>query len=180
MTEIRPIRMRYNGVQFASTLEADWAATFDAWGWYWRYEPQAVRLPSGTGYRADFQLPAQRVWAEVKGPHNERIAKPAELQQALGYDEWEWANDLVVVLRAAGPGDVAVWEGTQPGQEIVMAVCPECERYGFMDYNGFWSCRYHMRKSREPNKFWMADGGALYRSGELGFSRAPRPQRGAA
>lgn len=172
---IQAIPTWYNGNRFASTLEADWAANFDAWGWDWRYEPEAYRLPSGQGYRADFYLPAQRCWCEVKGPHNERIAKPIELQDALGYDEWEWSNDLVVILRPPR-GDAALWEGTREGQDIVVALCPECDRYGFMDYAGFWTCRYHLRVQREPNKFWTADGGALYRSGEMPFTRAPRPK----
>lgn len=172
---IDPLPMWYGGIRFASTLEADWAATFDAWGWAWQYEPVGVKLPSGQAYRADFYLPAQRVWAEVKGPHNERIAKPIELQDALGYDEWDWASDLVVVLRPARV-DGAMWEGTRSGQDVVIASCPECERYGFMDYAGFWSCRYHLRVQREPNKFWTADGGALYWPGELEFTRAPRPK----
>ncbi len=170
-------RTRYRGTWFESTLEADWAATFDAWDWYWEYEPVAVKLPSGENYRPDFRLPAQRVWAEVKGPHNERIHKPAELQQAVGYDEWEWASDLVVVLRPPAAGNLAMWEGVQEGQDIVLVRCPECERHGFMDYSGFWTCRYHLRVQREPNKFWMAPGGAFYMPGELEFTRAPRPGR---
>lgn len=177
MVSIRALPTWYNGTLFASTLEADWAATFDAWQWYWQYEPLAVALPGGEAYRPDFRLPAQRVWAEVKGPHNERIVKPVELQAALSYDEWEWASDLVVVLRPAGPGETAQWEGVHDGQDIVLVCCPECGRRGFMDHSGYWTCRYHLRVQREPNKFWMADGGALYRAGEAAFVRAPRPQR---
>lgn len=177
---IRTVRTRYAGTWFASTLEADWAATFDTWHWYWQYEPLAVRLRGGGSYRADFYLPSQRVWAEVKGPHNERVGKPAELQDTLGYDEWEWATDLVVVLRPPGPGDTACWEGTRDDQDIVLVRCPECEHLAFMDYTGAWLCRRHPRVRKEPNKFWTAPGGALYRSGELPFTRAPRPQQGAA
>jgi hypothetical protein len=176
MSGIRSVRTQYRNVWFASTLEADWAATFDALNWQWEYEPEAVRLPNGQAYRPDFRLPVQRVWAEVKGPHNERLDKAADLQAALTYDEWTWASDLVVVLRPPRV-ETAVWEGTQPGQDIVVAQCPECDRCGFMDYNGLWSCRYHLRVQREPNKFWTVDGGALYRPGELAFTRAPRPGR---
>jgi hypothetical protein len=179
VSTIRAVPTRYNGTLFASTLEADWAATFDAWGWDWRYEPEAYKLPSGQLYRADFHLPAQRCWAEVKGPHNERIGKPVELQNALGYDEWDWTNELVVVLRPP-KSDGAMWEGTQGWQDLVIAKCPECDRYGFMAYDGLWSCRYHLRVQREPNKFWVAEGGALYWPGELEFTRAPRPGRRAA
>ena len=91
MADIKATPCWYAGVRFASTLEADWAATFDTWDWYWQYEPLAIDLPSGATYRPDFRLPDQRVWAEVKGPHNERLTKVVELHTTLAYDEWEWA-----------------------------------------------------------------------------------------
>lgn len=176
---VTPIPTTYRGTRFASTLEADWAATFDWFGWKWEYEPVAVQIGDGRAYQPDFYLPAHRTWCEVKGPHNERLDKAVALQDTLTYDGWEWASELVVVLRAPGPGNTAVWHGTRDDQDIVMALCPECGHYGFMDYAGVWSCRLHMRTRREPNKFWTADGGGLYRSGELPFTRAPRsgPQR---
>jgi hypothetical protein len=110
---IKAVPKWYKGTLFRSTLEADWAATFDGLGWYWNYEPEAIELPDGTRYRPDFWLPAQKIWCEVKGPHNERITKPLALQEALGYEGFEWAQDLVVILRPPGPGETAVWEGTR-------------------------------------------------------------------
>jgi len=132
---IRAVPKRYRGTLFRSTLEADWAATFDHLEWHWEYEPVAVELPDGTQYRPDFFLPAQRVWAEVKGPHNERIKKPADLQRALYVEgeQWAWSSDLVVVLRPPGPGEAATWEGALPDQSIVVVHCPECQHYSFMD-----------------------------------------------
>lgn len=169
---IRAVPKRYNGTLFRSTLEADWAATFDQLGWYWEYEPVALTLPDGANYRADFRLPSQRVWCEVKGPHNERLAKAVSLQDGLGYDEWAWGADIVVVLRPPGPGETAQWHGVYDSQDVVMVLCPECQHYGFMDYNGNWSCRYHLRIRPEPNKFWNQPGGALFRTGDLSFTRA--------
>jgi hypothetical protein len=177
VSAIKAVRTRYASTWFASTLEADWAATFDTLGWYWHYEPVAVRLNSGQAYRPDFYLKSQRVWAEVKGPHNERAEKIQQLQDTLGYDEWDWAADLVVVLRPPGPGETAQWHGSRDGQDIVIVRCPECDHHCFMDYAGAWSCRRHLRARKEPNKFWLAEGGALYHPGELPFTRAPRPQR---
>jgi hypothetical protein len=139
----------------------------------------AVRLPDGSAYRPDFYLPSQRVWCEVKGPHNERIAKVEQLQQALGYDAWEWAADLVVVLRPPGPGETAQWHGAERYQDVVIVECTECQHYSFMDDSGMWSCRRHLAspKAREDRKSWQ---GAIYRPGELAFKRAPRPARRAA
>lgn len=183
--KIKPIPTTYRGVTFASSLEADHAATFDYFGWKWEYEPVGVKLADGQWYRPDFYLPAQRVWAEVKGPHNERIDKPASLQATLPGDAFEWDSDLVVILRPPQPGldgtgETLIWADAIPGQDIVMILCPECGHHGFMDLNGLWSCRRHLRKHPEPNKFWTHEHGGLWRPGELRFTRAPRdrgPQR---
>lgn len=174
---IKAVPKWYKDTHFRSTLEADWAAMFDTLGWFWEYEPEAVELPDGTRYRPDFRLPAQKVWCEVKGPHNERLEKAVALQDALHYDEFEWGNDLVVILRPPGGGEYAQWEGTRDSQEFVIVLCPECEHYCFMDFAGTWSCRHHLRKRKEPNKFWLAEGGDLFRPGEMRFTRAPHPDR---
>lgn len=181
--KIKAIPTVYRGITFASSLEADWAATFDFFGWTWQYEPVGVQLDDGQWYRPDFYLPTQRVWAEVKGPHNERIDKPAVLQSTLPGDAFEWDADLVVVLRPplpgwGGGGEVMIWADAAEGQDIVIVRCPECGHDGFMDLNGIWSCRRHMRVVPEPNKFWTAPGGALFRPGDLAFHRAPRGRTG--
>lgn len=172
---IKSIPTIYRNTWFASTLEADWAATMDRLGWAWQYEPEAVRLADGRAYRPDFYLPAHRVWCEVKGPHNERLDKADALQTTVTLDDMPWASPLVVVLRPPGTGDTAVWEGAQASQDIVMVRCPDCGHDGFMDYEGVWSCRLHLSTSRNPVKFWLEPGGDLFRSGQLPFTRAPRP-----
>lgn len=171
---IRAVRTKYNGTWFASTLEADWAATFDVFGWDWEYEPQAIRLPSGEAYRPDFYLPAQNVWCEVKGPHNERVSKASELQTALLQEGgWEWASDLVVILRPPGPGEAARWESVLPTQDVILMFCSSCTQYVWMDHNGAWSCRHHMRVTRKPYKPWLPNG-HLHWPGQVDFRRAPR------
>jgi hypothetical protein len=179
---IKAIPTGYRGITFASSLEADWAATFDFYGWTWQYEPVGVQLEDGQWYRPDFYLPTQRVWAEVKGPHNERIDKPTVLQSSLPGDAFEWDADLVVILRPpqagwGGAGETMIWADVEEAQDIVIVRCPECLHYGFMDMNGIWSCRRHMRVRPEPNKFWTEPEGDLFRPGELPFTRAPRGRR---
>lgn len=180
---IQSIPTWYRGIRFASTLEADWAATFDDWGVFWQYEPEGIRLPSGVNYRPDFHLPAQKVWCEVKGPHNARISKAAELQEALVAEtgtEWEFGSYLVVILRPPGPGDTAQWEGSLPRQDMTLLRCSECDHLVWMDYDGLWSCRLHLQTNWVQNKPWRPNG-ALYWPGDVNFSRAPRPpRRGAA
>lgn len=167
---IRAIPVTYRGTRFRSTLEANWAATFDAWDWYWQYEPVAVYVGT-VGYLCDFYLPTQRVWCEVKGPHNERLEKAFELAKQLEVDEWNVTNPLVVILRPPGPGDLAVWAAATADQDPVLVLCPECGHLGFMDYAAGWVCRRHCRNG-DKSKFWALDGGALYRSGQIDFWRA--------
>lgn len=174
--KIKPIPTVYRGIRFASALEADWACTFDFFGWTWQYEPVGVQLDDGQWYRPDFHLPTQNVWCEVKGPHNERIDKPSALQSTLPGDAFEWDADLVVVLRPSQPGsdgEYAHWDNLK-GQDIVVTRCPHCHHLGFMDFEGIWFCRRHPDIRPKPNKFWTHEDGGLYRSGDLPFSRAPR------
>lgn len=175
--------MWYRGTLFRSTLEADWAATFDEYDWFWEYEPVAVKTSAGP-YLCDFYLPNQRAWCEAKGPHNERIEKPAALQSSLAVavatDPWDWRRlPLVVILRPSGPGQTAQWEGAESNQAIAVAKCPECQSLGFMDYNSHWACRRGCNNGGE-NKFWKLPGGDIYWPGELPFYRAPRPTGGKA
>jgi hypothetical protein len=174
---IEPIPMEYNGTKFRSTLEADWAATFDTLRWHWQYEPVAVKTVVGEAYLCDFHLPNQRVWCEVKGPHNERLDKVRDFYETVEPDPWDIEKPLVVILRPAGPGNVAMWEPVAREQHIVLATCPECLHHCFMDYNGVWACRRGCRNGGE-NKFWTLGDGALYWPGEIRFARTPRSGRG--
>jgi hypothetical protein len=105
---IKAVPQVYRGVRFRSTLEADWAATLDTLKIQWQYEPEAVRLPSGTFYRPDFYLPELTTWLEVKGPHDERLDKTRELAKATMYDP-RWTEHLAtlpeVTFRSRGEID---------------------------------------------------------------------------
>lgn len=174
---IKPIPMTFRGVRFRSTLEADWAATLESWDIHWLYEPEAVRVAQGPDYLPDFWLPSLHVWAEVKGPLDDRIHKPRELQRALEEDhegEWDFTCPFVVILRPSSNG-TAVWEGALEKQDPVLVLCPNCQHFGFMDYAAAWRCRRYCKN--ETNKFWNEPGGDIFWPGELTFVKAPRPQR---
>lgn len=160
--EVAPVPKWYAGVRFASTLEADWAATFDAYGIAWSYEPIAVRLSNGECYRCDFWLPGQRVWAEVKGPHNLRVSKPARLSVDIGSDPWEIASPLVVVLRVPNGPYLSI-EDIGGGRSIGLTECGRCENWTFIPYHGSWECRVC--------GWWVERLGG---PDELPFVRAPR------
>lgn len=80
---IEAVPRRYAGVNFRSTLEADWASTFDDFGIMWEYEPMTVTLPSGATYIPDFFLPEIGTWVEVKGPGVPRIEKAMEFAETI-------------------------------------------------------------------------------------------------
>lgn len=175
---IKPIPMTYEGVHFRSTLEADWAATLDRYNIKWIYEPEAYRI-NNINYLPDFFMPEIRVWAEVKGPLNERIEKAVEFQKAIDAyhvldfdDDWDLERQHLVILRPDMRGKCS-WEAAGSDRNIVMMLCPRCERFGFMDFNGPWRCRYGCESL--INKFWEAPGGGDFISGELDFFKAPRP-----
>lgn len=188
-TAIRAIPMTYRGTRFRSTLEADWAATFDSLGWIsWSYEPEPVQI-GNLSYLPDFYLYNQRLWCEAKGPHDERIDKPRAVQRALdlecdramsGDESAEWwlatgPSPLVVILRPPGPGDMACWEAASNEHDIHLAECVQCEHYYFVDMQGDWSCRYGC--NRKDSDYYGTPFRDHWASGRFPFTRAPRPER---
>lgn len=169
----RPLPTWYRGTRFASTLEADWAATFDWYDIYWEYEPEGVILPRDVKYRPDFYLPELHLWAEAKGPHDERIEKPHLLNGEIWHDDWEdRAEPFVFVLRPPGPGERAVWEPCNPSMLITLNKCPYCGEFFFCDRNGPWRCR-------RANCFQQLERWDVMHnfSGDAHFARAPRTDR---
>lgn len=124
---VNPVPMRYRGVDFRSTLEADWAATFDYLNWHWEYEPGAVQV-GDTQYLPDFRLPGQNAWVEVKGPHNIGLDKAHDLNRAIVADD---RAEIFVVGRPAGPGGVADWHCVTNNYDIRITRCGACAQWCF-------------------------------------------------
>ncbi|GLX94565.1 hypothetical protein [Herbidospora sp. NBRC 101105] len=171
--DISAVPLVYNGVMFRSTLEADWAATLDALGVYWQYEPLALRLPSGAVYVPDFYLPALNAWAEVKGPHWERLAKPVELRATLaiaGGAGW-WEQVHVIVLEAPGPGDAASWH--VPVGSCWLVECGERQNR-FAWYDGrCWACQ---QEELGGSHFFYRPARASVAGPTWRMTRAARPE----
>lgn len=170
---IQSIPTQYRGELFRSRLEADWAATLDHYQITWEYEPDAYEISGGTKYLPDFSLPHQRVWLEVKGPHDDNIDKAIEFQRTLDERDkfkWDFEKELVVIGRPSIAA-MTVWERTNYSQEIVVLHCANCERYSFLDYAATWQCRFCNMQSK---KIFNDPGGNLWWPGQLAFSRAPR------
>ena len=136
---VKAVPQTYKGVVFASTLEADWAATFDEYGFLWSYEPAALRLSDGQTYRCDFWLPEQRIWCEVKGPCDDRISKPQRLYRDLYCDQDDWTAPMVVILREPHCGETVIERGD--GSPVGFGDCKKCDRKTFVDLYGAWQCR---------------------------------------
>lgn len=139
--QIRAIPVTYNGTTFRSSLEADWAATFDALGWYYEYEPAGIEFEDGTRYLCDFHLPAQNVWCEAKGPHNLGLTKTHRFYRALRTGATP--SPLVVVLRPAGPGGYANWHNVTGEPLVDIFQCRSCDQWCFNvgGDNPAWFCR---------------------------------------
>lgn len=113
---IQPIETRYAGHKFRSRLEARWAVFFNALGVEWQYEPQGYVIgvfDESRAYLPDFYLPAQDVWAEVKGD-------PAGVDWALwGCAVDNWADKRLpdschAYSGAAGNGSALIVLGNIP------------------------------------------------------------------
>ncbi|SRR6266566_9594616 len=139
---IRPIRRWYRGVHYRSTLEADWAATLYHLGITYEYETEAYDTPEGP-YSPDFWLPAQRVWLEVKGPHNGRVNKAEAFANLLavaheqfgsideqGTSWWEIQPDRpILVLGMPSRSGLLRLRAMPPfgsGDDVGFACCPTC------------------------------------------------------
>ena len=189
---VRAIPVTFRGMEFRSTLEADWQKTFDSWRIVTSYEPEGLTLPDGEHYRPDFWLPALTTWVEVKGIGVPRRWKPGLLAAAClhapGCDQHQPVSvlktglprncpcgfgpdfpwQLVVVCRPNVSGKAA-WEAGDLAleQRIVLLECPVCGQRGFADANGLLLCR----------RCWQpAAGGNAWPSGMLPFDRIEPPR----
>lgn len=93
---VRAIPTSYNGVLYASGLEADWSRTFQALRMPVVNEPDGILVPGGRGhgptmYLPDFWAPLSRVAIEAKGAFDtgsgkgSRLFKPALLADATAH-----------------------------------------------------------------------------------------------
>jgi hypothetical protein len=175
---IKAVPLAYKGIKFRSSLEADWAATFDDLGIFWQYEPLTIQLPSGQMYLPDFYLPHLHTWAEVKGPHWERLDKALELRKSLNDDApWLWRVIRVVILEAAGPGDALSWQAPDERQ-LWLTDCAECGLWGWVqDDFKCWRCG-HIGGGKHY-RYWPAAAAAEVPEGlrpTYRMVRAPRPE----
>lgn len=203
---IRAIATTYSGVTFISTLEADWAKNLDACDIRWMYEPEGVKLPSGTNYRPDFYLPRITTWLEVKGPHNQRIDKAHGLAVACLHapgcssaapEESTTVNTSadcpcgfgarfpwrLVVIGRPGEGGRLTFHGAPhprwPDPQVVLNRCSSCKQVSFVDAaSGLRICR--RCHTLDPSGF-TTDGvwsGGVHSSSSLGFARVEPPRGG--
>ena len=106
MSSFKAIPTDYQGMNFRSRLEADWAATFDFWEVRWEYEPEGFVLTNGEWYSPDFWLPDCKAWFEVKGSHNMGIDLVRQFEQDL------WGETYATVR--ADPNAPLVLIGREP------------------------------------------------------------------
>lgn len=140
---ITALPVTFNGITYRSALEADWAATMTKFGWYFEYEAHPVLIDGNEIYLCDFRIPGQNVWAEAKGPHNERIDKTHRLYRAVREEAESPGGELVVILRAAGTHGAANWHHViGHAFQVTINLCSICDQWCFtqpaVDH---WFCR---------------------------------------
>lgn len=137
---VRALPMTYQGIQFRSRLEADWAYNLDLVTIPWEYEPEGFQLDDGTRYSPDFWLPTARAWLEVKGDHNRRIDKvqrfAAELWAESGAEFiWDQKAPMVLIGRSQSSAfptleivQTIADQPTSPAPAVPLH-CGTCERW---------------------------------------------------
>lgn len=154
---IDAVPTEYAGITFRSRLEADWAATLNANGIKWAYEPETITLPSGTVYIPDFWLPELGTWIEVKGPDIPRVEKTTELATTRACHcttscTCQWPGGELVILGRTSldaapdhrgyrpPAGYANWE-TPHGPSAYNITCLNCLRTQWITLRRPWHCR---------------------------------------
>jgi hypothetical protein len=154
MSDKRSIRTVYNGVEFRSKLEADWACLFDSLGVQWEYE-KAGHYFGNVFYLPDFWLPRSRQFVEVKGVFEpddcrkiQALVRHVE-QRALTSDE---CPDIPIVaaipdgvfwgwVRSPRPVDDWWQFLTKSARPIELLGCSVCGGWWFADTDWSWRCQ---------------------------------------
>lgn len=114
----------YNGVEFASKLEADWARFLTNQSIKWDYEPAGCYVGE-TFVLCDFFLPELEQWLEVKGPWTEaEKIKYSRLAEKVGDERLIIGGPkgaCCIGIVAPPPVGFCAWDDAQ------LALCCECE-----------------------------------------------------
>lgn len=183
--DIEAVPTEYHGTTFRSRLEADWAATLNANGIRWAYEPETITLPSGTVYVPDFWLPELGTWIEVKGPGIPRVEKTIELAKTrtcrcAGDCTCRWlGGELIILGRESLPWDhtarghqpahgYANWE-TPYGPSAYCVTCLACSRTQWITLRRPWRCRACRRPLEKQPVYRAVDRELRFTEGIAGL-----------
>lgn len=135
----------YNGRQYRSRLEAQYAQLFDQRRMRFSYEEESFDF-DGVKYLPDFWLPDIRTIVEVKGLLDdlslEKVARLASAVGVAGGDAFD-SSEAPLVILAYSPvltceAVTAAWGRI----EAHAATCDRCRRTYFATTGGTWRCRY--------------------------------------
>jgi hypothetical protein len=160
VTKIEAVPVVYDGVQFRSSLEADWACTLNHLDMRWHYEPRTLTLPSGIRYVPDFWLPSLRTFIEVKGVLGDpRMHKPGELEKEVTITGAIVLIGLPPASRSLSP---SYWERyiqwrSPRGFRTGLARCQECSAWQWMQPQVSRACR----RCGTAHEGFIADSGEV-------------------
>lgn len=145
------IRTRYQGKQFRSKLEADWALAFDRLQLEWQYEAEGLQLED-VFYLPDFYLPRSRQYVEVKVlPTPEDVRKWQALVESLAKRPFTSLACPDIPLVICGPH--GVFHGFRPGSRtfadflidgarpVGLLQCKVCRGWWFADPEEAFRCQ---------------------------------------
>jgi len=177
------IRTVYNGTEFRSKLEADWARVFDYLGVEWVYERRGEYF-GDTFYLPDFWLPKSRQHVEVKAefepadcrkifallshvkrrPHTDECRPDIALVACMpsgAFLGWERRDRLPDAQTPAGWFEFLKIHS----QNVELFQCTECRGWWFCDPMMSWACqccgaydgnRFVSEQLRSPLSIWKA------------------------
>lgn len=138
----------YNGIQFRSKLEADWARFFDRHRIKYAYESEGFDL-NGLWYLPDFYLPEIKTFVEVKGALDDkdetkmfalaRVAAPKGIMVILAEAP---AGEQYRLIRPS-PQDFEhfpIASDTYLCEDVALALCAQCSKWFFMETWATWRC----------------------------------------
>lgn len=169
MNKIRAIPTEYNGIQFRSKLEAEWAKFFDSIGIRYIYEPEGYVLSDGTKYLPDFYLPNSNQWFEVKGIMSDKdlhkilqLSEDSEMECVIGYANGEFEH-----IERWPPDDEDVLVATRfDKSESVLNKCSFCGGLSFLNSCGSYHCRCRGCYDGDHYCEWIMYGDGSYGSRE--------------
>ena len=148
MRTIKPIKTRYNGVEYRSRMESLFARWCDSWGLLYQYECEGYEF-NGERYLPDFYLPESQTFVEVKPQvairEADKMKRFIEAARSNDSEKESYRPHAWIVEMNQTSCNVLThfldcgWR--EPGTDNGAVVCAECYKPYLIDEGG-WECKH--------------------------------------